>query len=210
MADHYFSARPASPDERRERKLRLRGRELVVETASGVFSADRLDPGTRILLEEVPSPPAAGVLLDLGCGWGPIAIDMALDAPGAEVIAVDVNERARELTARNATRAGATNVTVASPEEAERLLSGRPIDLLRSNPPIRVGKEALHAMLAAWLGRLSPDGRAELVVARNLGADSLQRWIRDSLHLECARLASSKGYRVLSVSRSAAPPSAAH
>lgn len=203
VPDHYFSATPASDDERRERSIRLGGSDLVVETAAGVFSAGRLDPGTRVLLSAVDAPPPNGVLVDLGCGWGPIALDMALLSPAAEVIAVDVNERARALTDRNAKRAGITNVTAASPEEAERLLAGRGVDLLRSNPPIRIGKQALHALLRVWLSRLTPAGEAQLVVARNLGADSLQRWLVEDLGMVCERRASSKGYRVLSVRRSA-------
>ncbi|WP_456846114.1 class I SAM-dependent methyltransferase [Cellulomonas sp. P5_C6] len=194
--DHYFTAQPASPDERRLLRVRLAGRDVEVETAGGIFSPDHVDLGTRVLLEHVPAPPAEGDLLDLGCGWGPIALTLALESPGARVWAVDVNERALDLTRRNAERLGATNVRAVTPD-------GVPDDVafaaIWSNPPIRVGKEALHAMLTLWLGRRAPGGEAQLVVGKNLGADSLQRWIAAELGVVVDRTASAKGFRVLAV-----------
>lgn len=194
--DHYFTAEPASPAQRRDLDVVLAGRELTVVTAPGVFSPGRVDLGTHVLLRSVPPAPAAGELLDLGCGWGPVALTMALESPGARVWAVDVNNRALDLVRRNADRLGLTNLVAVRPEEV-------PADVrftaIRSNPPIRVGKEALHAMLGQWLGRLAPEGEAHLVVQRNLGADSLQRWIVGHLGLPTQRVASAKGFRVLRV-----------
>ena len=168
-------------------------------TDAGVFSGARLDPGTRVLLETVPPPPARGDLLDLGTGYGPIALAMAARAPGATVWAVNVNERALGLCTGNAARAGLGNVRCVTPEAPE--LPGR-FAALWSNPPIRVGKQALHAMLARWLGRLAPGGQAHLVVQRNLGADSLQRWLSAG-GWPATRIASRAGYRVLQVTAQA-------
>ena len=198
MNEHYFSASPAADGPTRQIDVVLRGRPVQVTTAPGVFSTDRLDPGTRVLLDAVPDPPATGTLVDVGCGWGPITLALALASPQARVVAVDVNERARELTARNAAALGLGNVVVASPEEAAGLVAGG-IDELWSNPPIRVGKVALHELLRTWLGRLSPGGRAQLVVGKNLGADSLHRWLETELALATTRLTSAKSFRVLSV-----------
>ena len=195
MTDHYFTAEPASSSERREIAVTLAGRRVQVVTAPGVFSADRLDPGTAVLLEHAADPPDSGLFVDVGCGWGAIALTLALRSPAAQVVAVDVNRRALDLTRRNAARLGVDVVTT-TPEEAPAVLGDRPVDLIWSNPPIRVGKQELHALLRAWLGRLAPSGRAELVVARNLGADSLQRWIATEL-MPCERTASSRGFRVL-------------
>ncbi|WP_315095750.1 methyltransferase [uncultured Cellulomonas sp.] len=194
--DHYFTARPASPDERRLLRVHLAGREVEVETAGGIFSPDHVDLGTRVLLEHVPEPPATGDLLDLGCGWGPIALTMALEAPSARVWAVDVNERALDLVRRNAERLGVTNLTAVRPEEVPEDTT---FAALWSNPPIRVGKAALHEMLTHWLRRLTPGGEAHLVVGKNLGADSLQRWIAAELGVTVERTASAKGFRVLAV-----------
>ncbi|WP_363326108.1 methyltransferase [uncultured Pseudokineococcus sp.] len=197
-----MAGRPAGDDEREVLEVRLRGRDVEVETAPGVFSAGRLDLGTRVLLREAPTPPDGGHLLDLGCGWGPVALAMAAEAPGAVVWAVDVSERALDLVRRNADRLGLPGVRAVLPSEVpdDVVLAG-----LWSNPPIRVGKDALHALLLRWLPRLAPGADAHLVVQRNLGADSLQAWLGRALPapLEATRAGSAKGYRVLRVRRPA-------
>lgn len=196
--DHYFTAEPASPEQRRTITVHLGGRDVDVETAGGVFSPGHVDLGTDVLLRTVPEPPASGDLLDLGCGWGPLALTLALASPDARVWAVDVNERALDLVRRNAERLGCANVVATHPD-------GVPDDVrfaaVWSNPPIRVGKEALHELLLRWLPRLAAGAQAHLVVGKNLGADSLQRWIADQLgdRAEIDRIATSKGFRVLRV-----------
>ena len=194
--DHYFTAQPASADERRTIRVRLGGRDVDVETASGVFSPDHVDGGTRVLLDEAPPPPGRGDLLDLGCGWGPLALTLALESPDARVWAVDVNERALDLVRRNADRLALTNLIAATPDEVPRDVR---FAALWSNPPIRVGKQALHDLLGRWLPRLGEGAVAHLVVGRNLGADSLQRWIAAELGVHVERVASAKGFRVLAV-----------
>jgi 16S rRNA (guanine1207-N2)-methyltransferase len=139
-------------------------------------------------------------LADVGCGWGPITLALATESPEATVFAVDVNERARELTAINAQAHGLHNVHVIEPDAYPE---GLDIDCLWSNPPIRIGKEALHQLLTTWLNRLAPDGVAYLVVAKQLGSDSLQRWIAEDGPgaFSCERLTTDKGFRVLEVRR---------
>lgn len=196
--EHYFSAQPAGDFTPRTLTVTLDGRAVEVVTAGGVFSPSALDTGTSVLLGSVPAPPPGGDLLDLGCGWGPIALTMALKSPRARVWAVDVNERARELTMMNAERLGLDNVTAVAPEDI-------PADLrftsIWSNPPIRIGKGELHGLLDAWLPRLDQGSDAWLVVARNLGSDSLQRWMesRYAGELSVTRASTNKGYRVLRV-----------
>ena len=198
--EHYFTAQPAASAERRSVEVDLAGRRLSVVTAGGVFSPDRVDTGTQVLLREAPPPPADGTFLDLGCGWGPIALSLGLLSPSATVFAVDVNERALELTRANAAAAELGNVRACRPDEVP---SDVRFDLIWSNPPIRVGKPALHDLLATWLPRLADEGEAYLVVQKNLGADSLQRWLRESLGMPCDRVAVAKGFRVLRVSPAA-------
>lgn len=205
MADHYFSAAPASAAERRGRSVRLGGRDVDVTTAGGVFSPEHVDTGTRVLLDHVPDPPS-GDLLDLGCGWGPIALDAALRARDADtevrVWALDVNERALQLTADNAASLGLTTVNTATQSDV-------PADIrfsaIWSNPPIRVGKAVLHDMLLTWLPRLEPGASAHLVVAKKLGADSLLRWLDSEVGAEFSaqRIATAKGFRILRVDRAA-------
>jgi 16S rRNA G1207 methylase RsmC len=196
--EHYFTARPESEARERTIRLVLDGAELELRTADGVFSSEHLDTGTAVLLDSVPPPAAEGDLLDLGCGWGPIAIAMARRAPGASVWAVDVNERALTLAAANASLAH-VHVNAVRPED---IPAGTEFATIWSNPPIRIGKAALHELLEAWLPRLASGGDAWLVVAKQLGADSLQRWIAERFpDLRVSRAATDKGFRVLHVHR---------
>ena len=199
-ADHYFSAEPAAPEHRGEVEFSVAGRGYTLTASSGVFSAARLDPGTAVLLRKADLPTAAthGPLLDLGCGYGPIACVLATEAPGATVYAVDVNSRARDLTAGNVARLGLTSrVEVHAPDDVpDDLTFGQ----IWSNPPTHAGKAELHTLLDRWLPRLAPDGVAWLVINRNLGGDSLHAWLEER-GWEVARVASQRGFRVLRVSR---------
>lgn len=185
----------------REIEVTLAGASRRILTAGGVFSPEHLDRGTEILLKRLPDRSAfedlapAGPILDIGCGWGPIALAAALEHPDREIWAVDVNERSRSLTSMNAERLGLTNVRVAAPEDVP---AGLGFAEIRSNPPIRVGKEALHGILHQWLPRLLPEGTAYLVVAKHLGADSLQKWIAAEFpDLAVDRAARDKGFHIL-------------
>ncbi|MGN9802314.1 class I SAM-dependent methyltransferase [Micromonospora sp. L32] len=198
--DHYFSTSPTAAARPREVEFSVAGRDYTLASASGVFSADRLDPGTAVLLRkaELPTATVGGDLLDIGSGFGPISCVLATSAPAATVWAVDVNERARALTAENARRVGAADrLRAVAPDEV-------PADVtfaqIWSNPPIHIGKAELHELLRRWLPRLAPDGVAWLVIARHLGGDSLHRWLVDG-GWQVERHASQKGYRVLRVTR---------
>lgn len=196
MSEHYFSDTPSQPERRREVTVDLFGRSVVVETANGVFAGDGLDRGTAVLLHMVPPPSGAPRLLDLGCGWGAIALGLALACPEATVDAVDVNARALDLCRDNAGRLGVRDrVRALRPEQVG---NDSRYDQIWSNPPIRIGKAALHELLLTWLDRLTPDGVAYLVVGRNLGADTLATWLNSHGHA-CTRLGSAKGFRVLQV-----------
>lgn len=193
--DHYFSAKPASAEERRHISVELAGRSLSLQVASGIFSPDHVDLGTRVLLRTVPEP--RGRVLDIGCGWGPIAIAAALMSPTTSVTAIDVNERALDLARRNAATAGVGDrITFGTPSVVP---ANETFDTIWSNPPIRIGKAALHELLGEWLPRLSPGGEAWLVVQRNLGADSLATWLAGQGWGAVDKVASAKGFRVLRI-----------
>ena len=192
----YFEAEPVAAAAPRTIPVNIGDLQLSFATDAGVFSPDRLDAGTRLLLMEAPPLTARDRrILDLGCGWGPIACVAGLRSPEAQVMAVDVNERALRLTARNAATNGTGNVTVGHPDDVDPALL---FDRILCNPPIRIGKTALHSLLATWLDRLASDGRAHVVVHRHLGSDSLARWLADRGH-NVARLVSRSGYRLLEV-----------
>lgn len=205
-SDHYFSAEPGAAARPREVTFTLAGRVYQLASSSGVFSADRLDPGTAVLLRKAPLPgPRGGVYLDLGCGYGPITCVLADSSDRAKVYAVDVNVRALDLVRRNAATRGVADRVVAT--TADEVPADVRFDEIWSNPPIRIGKSELHDLLSTWLPRLAEGGCAWLVVAKHLGADSLQAWLeRGGWAVE--RFASQKGFRVLKVERAeTAPPS---
>jgi 16S rRNA (guanine1207-N2)-methyltransferase len=194
-AGHYFDGDPAAASHPATVRLELPERSFTLTTDRGVFSADRVDAGTKQLLLDAPAPPALGTFVDLGCGYGPIACALASRAPGATVWALDVNRRALDLCRANAAAHDLGNITVAHVDDAPTDLL---VDLLWSNPPIRIGKPALHALLATWLGRLAPQGVAVLVVQKHLGADSLQTWLQAEGWI-ATRIGSRGGYRLLEV-----------
>jgi 16S rRNA (guanine1207-N2)-methyltransferase len=203
--EHYFSARPAGAGDLHRLDVRLAGRPVRVQTAAGVFSRSRLDPGTAVLLDHVPAPPTNGDLLDLGCGWGPVALALALAAPSARVWGVDVNERALGLLSHNAAELGAGQIRACLPDDVP---AGTRFAAIWSNPPVRIGKVALHDLLLRWLPRLDAGASAHLVVQRNLGSDSLHRWLADELGprgFVVARSAAEHGYRVLRVEAPGGP-----
>lgn len=213
-SDHYFSSQPASATGLRRIDVSLVGETRHLWSASGVFSPGRIDTGTRVLLQHLPPPPVDGHLLDLGCGWGPIALTLGIRSPQSTIWAVDVNERALDLVQRNAAELSLSNINAARPEDVPADIT---FGMIASNPPIRVGKRELHDMLLRWLPRLRPNSDAWLVVQRNLGSDSLHRWLQSELseQFQTKRAATAKGYRVLRVRRggdhdASTSPSAEH
>jgi 16S rRNA (guanine1207-N2)-methyltransferase len=193
MDEHYFSADPAVEFTRQPVRANVWGHDLELVSGSGVFARGRLDIGTSVLFRAT-EPPSSGHLLDLGCGYGVVGLALATAAPGVTVRAVDVNERAVLLANENAATLAVTDrFTACTPDQVP---AEERYDEIWSNPPIRIGKDALHELLLAWFARLRPGGRAVMVVGKNLGADSLQRWLTDQ-GCPTHRLASAKGFRVL-------------
>lgn len=203
--EHYFSSDPQGDFTPNQVIVELAGERVSVVTASGIFSPAGIDKGTAILLDDAPEP-SGSTVLDIGTGWGPISLTLAKKLPQARVIGVEVNQRSAELTRMNAERLGLSNIEVFAPSDVPEDLQ---FDTIWSNPPIRVGKDVLHDILRTWLPRLAPQGRAYLVVQKNLGADSLQKWIAEELvsvdagTFEVSRYGTAKGFRILEVVRHA-------
>ena len=194
-AGHYFDDDPDAPSSPVLVDVTLPDTAFVMETDRVVFSHGHLDTATSMLLRADLPIAASGDLLDLGCGAGPIALTMARRSPDATVWALDVNSRARELCRRNAERNALTNVRVVAPDDVPHDVR---FATIWSNPPIRIGKSALHELLGTWLARLDVDASASLVVQKHLGADSLQRWLI-GLGYRCDRVGSKAGFRLLTV-----------
>ena len=198
--EQYFTTQPqvasvAHSKDQNVAVLRMAGRDIIIGTDRGVFSRKGIDQGTMVLLETAARPPSTGTFLDLGCGAGPIALSLAAYSPEATVFAIDINERAQQLTAANAQRNGMSNVIACAPHEVDEHIR---FDVLWSNPPIRIGKQELHKLLTTWLTRLSASGEAWLVINRNLGSDSLAVWLTEQGY-SVKRLTSKRGFRVLRV-----------
>jgi 16S rRNA G1207 methylase RsmC len=193
---HYFAPDPAVPSKPRTVRLDLPAGSITLQTDRGVFAADRVDAATKFLLLEAPDPPPGGTFVDLGCGYGPIACTLAARVPQAMVWAVDVNRRALDLCRANASALGLANVVALEPDD----VPAGTVDLIWSNPPIRIGKPALHALLDGWLARLAPSGIAVLVVHQHLGADSLHRRLEGE-GWAVQRIGSRSGNRLLQVRR---------
>lgn len=198
--DHYFSQEPGSALKPKSIVIPVAGEMVTVTTASGTFSPAQLDFGTEVLIEQMELAPESGDLLDLGCGWGPIALNLAKLRPNTKVWAVDVNTRSVELTAKNAQDLGFSNITAVVPEQVPE---GLVFSGIWSNPPIRIGKKELHELLLKWLPRLALGAEAYLVVQKNLGSDSLQKWLAEELagNYEVSRYTSIKTYRVIKVKK---------
>lgn len=208
-SSQYFSRSPAVDSDEREIGLSLADLELRFTTDRGVFSNNRIDAGTRLLLQEAPHPTSSMTnVCDLGCGYGPIAVSLAKRSPTSAVWAVDLNERAVALTARNGALNDCADIHAVVVDADGSALDGTPADIealantrfdgMWSNPSIRIGKPAMHRMLTIWLDRLTPDGTAWLVVQRHLGADSLADWMTEQ-GWATSRVCSRAGYRLLEV-----------
>lgn len=191
----YWDIEPDSAADGRIVRLELPDLSLRLHTERRVFAHDRVDRGTQALLRAAPPPPPHSAVVDLGAGYGPIAITLARRQSDATIWAVDRNRRALRLTAANAHAADAPGVIAAEPTAIPAALR---FDGLYSNPPIKIGKEPLYELLSDWLRRLLPGSPAWLVVKQSMGADSLHKYL-SSVDFPTRRVGSKQGYRLLRV-----------
>jgi 16S rRNA G1207 methylase RsmC len=200
---HYFSEQPQTDAKTHSVEFELEGTVFNLTAASGTFSSTRLDSGTRVLLKESALFPDSGTVLDIGCGWGPISLAVATLRPETEVFGLDVNSRSLELAQANAAALKLKNFKAV---RAEQIPNELLFDGIWSNPPIRVGKAVLHQLMQTWIPRLKPGASAMLVVQKQLGAESFQKWLAESFtEFDVAKQSIDKGYRVIRVTNSAKP-----
>jgi len=168
---HYFSADPAARSAPREIALSLPDLSLRLTTDRGVFAVDGVDPGTKLLLLEAPPPsPQQRTVLDLGCGYGAIAVALARLAPHCTIWAVDSNERARALCSENAARAEVGDRVRLPGGGVVRLsYAGR-----NGHPYTGIGR-----VVADWTG--TPRSEMSMAKLRSLLARDAG-WARDVMH----------------------------
>ena len=199
MPDHYYTQTPASAHRLGQVDFLWRGTKLVFETDSGVFSRTEIDKGTEILLNALPEE-LSGSLLDLGCGYGVIGVTLGKRYPGLAVTMSDVNERAVELSRRNAQRSGVQARVMQS--DGYGAIPFQRYDWILQNPPIRAGKSVIYAMFAEGARRLAPDGALWLVIRKQQGAESAVSYLK-TLFGQVEVVTKKGGYWVLRCARPA-------
>ena len=192
MTEHYYSENPGVEHDLRQVIFEVLDLRLNCTTDAGVFSRDGLDMGTRVLLEALPQ--LHGRILDLGCGWGPVGVALGKKYSDAQLVLTDVNSRAVELAARNLAANGVTNAAVVQ-GDGFAAVEGV-FDAIALNPPIRTGKAVIYAMFAEAAAHLKPDGALYIVIRKQQGAESAQKYLA-SIYGDVERIAREKGYWVL-------------
>ena len=192
MPDYYYTARPESEHNERLHEMVILGRTLRFETDAGVFSKNELDPGSRLLIETAGR--LTGRVLDLGCGWGPVGVSLALQNPDAEFLMTDVNERAVDLSRKNIALNGVKNARAVL-SDGFAAIDGSFSHVL-TNPPIRAGKALIYALFDESFRRLEPGGTLSLVIRKQQGAPSALRHIA-GLFGEASVIARDAGYWII-------------
>jgi 16S rRNA (guanine1207-N2)-methyltransferase len=193
---HYFDANPAAGHAPRLIEVRLAGHDFVFETDQAVFSRNRLDFGSSLLLETIITTLGrkTGRLLDLGCGYGAVGIVLKRVLPALDVTLCDINERAVALARANALRNQARFLEIVV-SDALRDVAG-PFDIIATNPPIRAGKQTVYRFFAEAAERLRPQGVLYVVMRKQQGAPSALNRLRQ-LFAEAAVIERSAGYWVI-------------
>ncbi|HIE51481.1 MAG TPA: class I SAM-dependent methyltransferase [Armatimonadetes bacterium] len=196
--EHYFSYCPAAPPNRRLLHTTLRGEKYQFYTEASVFSRDRIDAGTRLLVETMDIQPGDTVA-DWGCGYGPLGLVAARLAYPGQCYLVDINRRAVALAWENARLNGLSNVWVWV-GDGFSAVEGQPFTVVVSNPPLRAGKKVVSRLVEEAFRCLRPGGRLYLVARTRQGAKSLLRQV-EAIFSQAETVARKGGYRVFRAER---------
>ncbi|WP_408008929.1 class I SAM-dependent methyltransferase [Pseudalkalibacillus sp. A8] len=195
MGDHYYSSKPVSESNIKDWSFTLRGRTFKFYSDAGVFSKNEVDFGSRLLIETFEKPETEGGILDMGCGYGPIGLSLAASYPDTLVSMVDINERAIELSKKNALRNQVDNVTIYQSDLYERV-EEKDFSAILTNPPIRAGKSVVHAIFEQAYDHLVKDGELWVVIQKKQGAPSAIEKM-DSIFGEVEVVERKKGYFII-------------
>ncbi|RLE82795.1 MAG: 16S rRNA methyltransferase [Thermoprotei archaeon] len=190
---HYYSEFPSGSFKKYRFRVRVRGIEVIIESASGVFSARRLDKGTEVLLNYMIVKDGWR-MLDLGCGYGIIGIVAAKLAPRGYVILTDINKRAVMLAKRNLALNRVHNAEVRWGDLYEPVRN-ETFDTIITNPPQATGMKILERIIVEAPRYLKPDGILQFVARHRKGGRRLFE-ILSNVFPEVETLGSRSGYRV--------------
>ena len=192
MTDHYFSSKPSSKEQRKELYGKLRGHSIKLITSSGIFSKDRVDDGTRLLIEKCHINNTKGTILDLGCGYGVIGITIKKTFPETTVICSDINERAVRLTTENA---ALNNVEITTIQSNVYEAIQEKLDVVLVNLPRNAGKEVCLKMIDGAYERLNKKGTLQVVAKHQRGGKTYKQYMEKTF-TNCETIARSNGYHV--------------
>ena len=154
----------------------LRGREIILDTGSGVFSSGRIDPGTRLLIESCTAQDSQDIL-DLGCGYGAVGVSIAKAFPHSRIVMCDVNERAVMLAKANIKKNRVSNAEAVVSDGIPPAFG--PFDLVLLNPPQSAGKGLCLGLMRSSLAHLKPGGNLEAVMRHNVGGKDISEQARE-------------------------------
>lgn len=196
MTDHYFTSKPSADKNEKKIEARLKGQQMIFTTDAGVFSRDRVDFGSKVMIEAIDERAfSTGEVLDVGCGYGPVGLSLAKANPALHIDMIDVNERALELAKKNAELNGVSNVSIflsSIYEQVEKQTYGAVI----SNPPIRAGKQTVHKIITDAKEHLADNGVLIIVIQKKQGAPSAKK-VMEEIYGNVTRIGLDKGYWVL-------------
>ncbi|MFP5115687.1 class I SAM-dependent methyltransferase [Bacillaceae bacterium C204] len=200
MSEHYYSRTQKVESDPKFWDYTLKNNTFRFKTDNGVFSKREVDFGSRLLIESFEMPNAEGLLLDVGCGYGPIGLSLAKYYHDRMIHMVDVNGRAIELAKENAEINRIQNVKI---YESDRLLNVKEntFAAILTNPPIRAGKKTVHDIFEQSFEHLASEGELWVVIQKKQGAPSAIEKLNNLFnHVET--IDKSKGYFVIKAKKS--------
>ena len=195
MAEHYYTSNPSVAHDEHTWTFPLFGHDLTFTTDAGVFSKTTIDFGTRTMLEAFDQDLPAGKILDLGAGYGPVAISLATVMPEREFVAAEINERAAQLVARNAQANHVDQQIDVVVSDRYNNVSGKFAAIL-TNPPVRAGKDIVSDMISGAKDYLVDGGTLTVVLQKKQGAPSAKALMAETFG-NATTIAKNKGYYIL-------------
>jgi 16S rRNA G1207 methylase RsmC len=191
--EHYYTEEPKSTYRERTIKANIRGFDLTLKSASGIFASRDVDTASKLLIENAELP-EKGKILDLGCGYGMIGVVAAKACPNCSVILTDINRRATALAAENLKQNYVKNAKVRQ-GDVYVAVKDEKFDLILLNPPMTAGREIVMRMIRGAPEHLNKNGSLQIVARKSKGGEFLFKEM-DKLFSKTEVLAKSGGFWV--------------